>query len=104
MSRNARLWIGVTLLIIIAFNYAAIGIPLLKKSASIQEKSKAILIKQVKSGEVLKNSEDEYILNIFRREKVSIDHQMIILNTAAISLLIMIVSWTVFGLIAPKKR
>jgi len=104
MSRNARLWIGITLLIIIVFNYAAIGIPLAKKSASIQEKSKAILIKQVKSGEVLKNSEDEYILNIFRKEKTSIDQKMLILNTAAISFTIIVLSWTAFGLITAKRK
>lgn len=104
MVRKARLWIGVTLFAVIAFNYAAIGFPLLKKSASIKDKYKVTLIKQAKSGEMFKNSEDEYMLDIFRREKSALDRNILILNCVAISLSAILLSWTLFGLILHKER
>ncbi len=104
MTRNARIWIGLTLLAIVTLNYAMAGYPLIKKSASLQDRAKAILVKQVKSGGMLKDSGDEYILEIFRKEKRSIDKKISILNVAATSLLIIIASWTAFGLIAIRKK
>lgn len=104
MSRKARMWLGATLLLILAFNYAIIGLPLIKRASSIETKSKAILISQVKSGKVLKNSEDEFILEILKREKASIDRKMLVLNGIAASLVIIVVSWTAFGLLFHRKR
>jgi len=104
MTRNARIWIGLTLLAIVTLNYAMIGFPLIKKAASLQDRAKVILAKQVKSDSLLKDSEDEYILEIFRKEKLSIDKKISILNVAATSLLIVIASWTAFGLIAHRKK
>lgn len=104
MTRNARVWTGLTVLVIVTLNYAVIGFPLIKKSASLQDRAKAILIKQVKSGAMLKDSEDEYILEIFRKEKRSIDQKISVLNVVATSLLIIVASWTVFGLIVQGKR
>lgn len=104
MSRRARIWIGITLLAVLAFNYVAIGFPLIKRVSSIEDKSKSILVSQVKSGKVFKNTEDEYILDILKREKRAIDKKIFILNIVSISALIIIASWTVFGLIFYKRR
>ena len=59
MNRNTRVWIGVTVLMIIIVNYILIGVPLLAKSGSIQGKAKAILVKQAKSGGIFNSSDDE---------------------------------------------
>ena len=89
---------------VVILNYAIIGVPLYKKSASIDMQSKAILIKQVKSGNVLKGGSDEFLLELFRKEKASIERKFLFLNCAAISLAIVIASWTVFGVIFHKNR
>ncbi|MDP3804848.1 MAG: hypothetical protein Q8Q87_04785 [Candidatus Omnitrophota bacterium] len=105
ISRNARLWIGVTLLTMLAVNYGIIGLPLYRKAASLHDKATTVLIKQIKSGNALKTSaEEEYILEIFRREKGSIDRKLLILNSAAVTIVIIIVSWTGFGLLVSKKK
>ncbi|OGW84834.1 MAG: hypothetical protein A2987_07040 [Omnitrophica bacterium RIFCSPLOWO2_01_FULL_45_10] len=104
MTRKARIWIGVTILIIIAFNYCVIGIPLMKKSASIKDKYKSILVKQAKSGDIFKSAEDEYLLEIFRKEKAAIDKKILILNCVGASMVIILSSWIIFGLVASKKK
>lgn len=104
MTRNARIWIGITAILIIVFNYAVIGFPMLKREASIKDQTKSILIKQVKSNRVFKNSEDEYMLDIFRREKASLDKRILILNCATATLVIIVISWTVFGVIAHRRK
>ncbi|MDD5421853.1 MAG: hypothetical protein WC592_08420 [Candidatus Omnitrophota bacterium] len=104
ISRKARMWTGITLFLILVFNYAAIGMPLIRKSISIKEKYRAILIKQVKSGNMLKNSEDEYMLDIFRREKTGLDRKLLILNCVVITFAVVLASWTLFGLILRKEK
>ena len=103
MSRNARLWVGVTLFIIIALNYSVVGFPLLRKEASLKDVSKAIYLRQIKSPDFLKGSKDEYILEVFRKEKASIERGILLLNSVAISLSIVVASWVVFGLIVKRK-
>ena len=103
MTRKARIWIGITLLVVLAFNYAIMGIPLLKKASSLEDKYKALLIRQVKSGEILKGSGDEHILEIFKREKSGIDKKILILNCVAASLAILIFSWVIFGLVVHRR-
>lgn len=102
MSRKARLWLGATLLLVIIFNYAIIGFPLIKRASSIEAKTKAMLVSQVKSGKVMKNSEDEFILEILKRERSSLGRKILILNGIAISLTIAVASWTAFGMIVKK--
>lgn len=104
MSRKARLWIGITLFIILALNYAIIGIPLIKKERSIRNKANAILIRQVKSGNMFKGSDEEFVLELFRKEKAVLDRNILILNCVVISAAIIIASWTIFGLILHKRR
>lgn len=103
MNPKARLWVGVTLLIVILINYILIGVPLLSKSHSIQGKAKAILIKQAKSAGIFNNSDDDYLLDIFRKEKSAIDTKITILNAVAATLAFFAASWTVFGLIFKRK-
>jgi len=102
MTRKARLWIGITLFVILGFNYALIGFPLYKKSESIQDAAKVIYLKQSKANKVFKGSKDEYLLEVFRREKGAIDRAILILNCVSASALIIIGSWTAFGLIGRK--
>lgn len=106
MSRKARLWIGATLLFIVIFNYIAIGVPLYRNMASLESKIRVMMIKQVKSGEVLKNSEDNYIIDVLKKETISLDRKIVILNCVAVSVVIVIISWIAFGLIVyrPDRR
>ncbi len=103
MKRNARLWIGVTVLTIILVNYILIGVPLLSKSRSIQGRAKTILMKQIKSGSIFSTSDDEYMLEIFRKEKATIDTKVMVLNGIAVTLAFIAGSWTIFGLIFKGK-
>lgn len=96
MTRKTRLWIGATLLIVLAFNYAMLGVPLLKRKAYIEKKSKMIV--------VVKNADDEYILDIFRKEKAAVEKNIRLVNTAGLSIAIIIASWTIFGLVFYRKK
>lgn len=105
MSKNARIWVGVTLLFVLAFNYGLIGLPLYRKAANLNDKATTMMIKKVKSGHALRTSaEEDYILEIFRREKISIDKKLFVLNAVALTLAIIVGSWTAFGLMSNKKR
>ena len=88
MSRKARVWIGVTLLVIILFNYLSIGIPLYKRMGSLDNKVKIFT----------KHSEDTYIVDVLKREMITIDKKIVILNCVAVSVAIIIVSWMIFSL------
>lgn len=100
MSRKARLWVGVTLFGVLVINYCLIGMPLFKKASSIDDRYKAAMLKQLKSG----GQEEEYLLDIFRRERSGLARNILVLNTVSLSLLVIITSWTVFGLILRNKR
>ena len=104
MARESKLWLGGTLLAVLIFNYAIFAFPLYQKSNSIKEKYKSILIKQVKSGEMMKSTEDEYMLELFRREKSAIDGKLGLLNCLAASFAIIIASWTAFSWLIHKKK
>ena len=96
MSRKARLWIGATLLVIVIFNYLAIGIPLYKRIGSLDNKVRVFT----------KHSEDTYVIDVLKREMVTIDKKIVILNCAAVSVVIIIMSWMIFGLVVgrPDRR
>lgn len=102
MTKRARAWAGITLLIVIALNYAIIGMPILRRAASIQDRSKMILMAQVKSG--FRNAADDYILEILKKEKVSLDKKIGILNSAAVTVSILVLSWIAFGLIKHDSK
>ena len=105
MSRDARIWIGLTLLIVLAFNYAIIGFPLYRKAANLHDRSTTMLMKQIKSGNALNTSaEEDYILEIFRREKAAIDRKLIVLNAISLTFVVLAASWTLFGLAMNKKK
>jgi len=94
MSRKARVWIGVTLLAIILFNYLAIGIPLYKRINSLDNKVRIFT----------KHSEDTYVVDVLKREMVTIDKKIVMLNCVAVSAAIIIMSWIIFGLVVNRGR
>lgn len=105
MTREVRLWTGITFFVILAVNYGIIGFPLYRKAVSLHDKATTMMIGKIKSGNVLRTSaEEDYILDIFRREKASIDKKLFILNSVTITVLIFITSWTVFGLVAYRRK
>ncbi|GEM_PF-1067589 len=105
MTRKARLWTGATLIIILAFNYGIIGMPLIRKAASLNDKATTMLMKKIKTGNALRtSSEEDYILDIFRREKEAITRKLVILNAISLTFVVIIGSWTLFGLVMPKKK
>ena len=93
MSRNTRVWIGVTLLTIILFNYLSIGIPLYKRMGSLDSKVKLFM----------KRSEDTYIVDVLKREIVTINKKIVILNCVAVSVTIIIASWMIFALVVRRE-
>lgn len=96
MTRKARLWAGGTVLLIIFLNYALIGVPLLKKSVSLHDKAESIIMS--------KSSDDEFVLDLFRKERRDADNKIAVLNAITASLVIVAASWTAFGLIFQKKK
>ena len=105
MTRKARLWTGATLVLILAFNYGLFAMPLIRKAISLNDKSTTMVMGKIKSGHVLRtSSEEEYILDIFRREKASIAWKLVVVNAVSLTILIAIGSWTLFGLVLPKKK
>ncbi|MDP3730246.1 MAG: hypothetical protein Q8R14_01820 [Candidatus Omnitrophota bacterium] len=96
MSRKARIWIGATLLAIVLFNYLSIGVPLYKRMHSLDNKVRVFA----------KHSEDTYVVDILKREMITIDKKIVILNCVTVSVAIIIISWIIFGLIVdrPDRR
>ena len=85
MEPRKRLWIGATLMAVIIFNYILIGAPLLSKSYSINQKTKAILVKQIRSSGIFNNMDDilitivedsvrTKIYNMLNKEKIGIPY------------------------------
>ena len=103
MTRKARLWVGATLLIIMTINYAAIGVPLYRMMVSLESRIKIMIIKQVKSGEVLKNSEDNYVIDVLKRETINLYKKIVILNCVAVSVTVIIISWMAFALFIRRE-
>jgi len=96
MTRRARIWTGATLLIILALNYSIFGLPLFKRRGYIQERTNAILVSN--------NADDEYVLEIFRRERAAVEKKLNIANCVTLSIAVIIMSWTAFGLIVHKGK
>jgi hypothetical protein len=94
MTKQARVWIGVTLLAIILFNYLAIGVPLYKRMSSLDNKIKIFT----------KHSEDTYVVDVLKREMITIDKKIVVLNCVAVSAAIVIVSWIIFGLAVHRSQ
>ena len=94
MIRKARAWIGITLLMIILFNYLAIGMPLYKRMNSLDNKVRIFT----------KHSEDTYVIEVLKREMITIDKKLVILNCVAVSVAIIIVSWIIFGLAVHREE
>lgn len=103
MTRKARIWFGVTLVGVILLNYALIGIPMMMRSAAVEKRSKEVIEKRMKSRSFFRLSDDEYMLELYGREKKTIGRNLFILNLGAASLVIVAASWTAFGLIFHKK-
>ena len=103
MTRKARLWTGTTLLILIAFNYIVMTFPLYSRMHSLETRIKVMMIKQVKSGEILKNSEENYIIDVLKRETITLDRRLVIINCVAATIAVMVVSWILYGLIMCKE-
>ena len=104
MTRKARFWTGITIFVVLAVNYAAFAIPLAKRSCSIEERAMTMMREDFESGKALKGSDNDYILQILKKEKASIDRKLDILNMAAVSIAIIVASWTLFGMISNKRR
>ena len=105
MSRRGRVWIGITLVALVALNYAIIGIPLFKKAVSLETRYKTAVAQQLKgTRNFFTNTDDEYLIDIFRRERAVIARNTTLLNTISLSALIVVASWTAFGLVLRKGK
>ena len=105
MTKKARVWTGATLILILAFNYGLVGMPLIRKAMSLNDKTTTMLMGKVKAGHSLRtSSEEEYILDIFRREKASVAWQLVIVNAISLTIVVAIISWMLFGLVVSNKK
>lgn len=93
-----------TIFAVLVLNYAAFAVPLAQKSSSIEERAMVMMREDFESGKALKGSDNDYILQILKKEKTAIDRKLGTLNMAAASIAIIIVSWTLFGMILNKGR
>ena len=73
-------------------------------SATINVQTRAILLKQAKTGQLFNNPEDEYIMGVFRKEKTALDRKILILNCVSASLAVLAASWTLFGLATRRHK
>jgi len=80
-------------LVILLFNYLAIGMPLYKRMSSLDDKVRVFT----------KHSENTYIVDVLRREMVTVGKKLVVLNCVAVSVVIIIVSWIMFGLVVRRE-
>jgi len=104
MSAKARLWIGVTLLLALAINYIIIGVPVIRRSEAIKVQMKSLVIKYAKSSASFGDMEQDYLLQIFRKEQGVLEQRILILNCASATISFFVLSWMVFGLIFRRKK
>lgn len=104
LSHKARVWMGLTILAVIVFNYILIGFPLFSLSRSIESKYAAAFVQQAKSGKPFTKSDESYLMDMLRREKALVDKKLLILNCVGASLMIAAASWMVFGLMVRQDR
>ena len=93
MSRKARIWIGVTVLAVVLLNYLSIGLPLYSRMNSLDDKARIFA----------KHSEDAYIADVLKREMITINKKIVLLNCVTASVAIIIVSWIIFGLAVKRE-
>ncbi len=103
MSPKARMWLGVTLLLALAANYIIIGAPMIRRAEALKVEARAILVKYAKSPATFTDMENDYLLQVFRKEQANIGRQILILNCASATLGLCIISWTVFGILHSKR-
>jgi hypothetical protein len=84
-------------------NYVIIGAPIIRMNEAIKTQTRSILLKQAKAGELFNNPQDEYLVNLFRKEKASNDRKVLLLNCVSASLAFVVLSWMIFG-IAGRRR
>jgi hypothetical protein len=89
---------------VLAFNYAVFAVPLARRGVSIDHRSKAMIQSQVKRNVFFTDSEESYMLDLFRKEKIAIDRKLLMLNVLAASLGILIASWTLFGMLSRREK
>jgi hypothetical protein len=103
MSRKARLWLGLTLILALGINYIIIGAPMIRRSEALKIEARAILIRYAKSGTTFNDMENDYLLQIFRKEQAHLGRQILLLNCASATLGLLIISWTAFGILRSKE-
>ena len=103
MSRKARLWTGATLLLALALNYIIIGAPMIRRAEALKVEMRAILIKYSKAGTNITSIDQDYLLQVFRKEQLSLERQILILNCASATIGLLVISWTVFGILHKKQ-
>ena len=103
MSSKARMWLGITFLLALAVNYIIIGAPMIRRAEALKVEARAILIKYAKSTQTFTDMENDYLLQIFRKEQTNIGRQILILNCASATIGLLVISWTVFGILHKKQ-
>lgn len=103
MTLKTRSWAGMTLLLVLVLNYAIFGYPLIKNRIAIKNKADAIFIRQAGSGDIFRQSDEDYVLEVFRKEARELDRKIRNLNGIALTSAVIILSWTAFGLMVRPK-
>ena len=103
MTKRARVWAGFTVILVLVINYTMVGMPLFKKEMAISAKYNEIVSKNVTSGDSIESFTDNYLLDVLKREKVSLDNKLKILNAVTASLAVIVASWMIYGIIVKDK-
>jgi hypothetical protein len=103
MSRKAKLWLGITLFLALAANYIIIGAPMIRRAEALKVETRAILIRYANSGSTFTDMENDYLLQIFRKEQANIGRQILFMNCASATAGLLIISWTAFGVLHGKR-
>lgn len=103
ISNRSRLWIGFTVLIAIAVNYIIIGAPMIRESEGIKTEMRAIMIKYARSSSTFSDIENDYHMQGLMKGQSALKKRILLLNCASATLALLVISWTAFGLLRPRR-
>jgi hypothetical protein len=84
-------------------NYIIIGAPMIRRSEALKIEVRSILIKYARSSATFNEMENDYLMQVFRKEQTNLGRQILVLNCASATLGLFIMSWTVFGVLRSKR-
>jgi hypothetical protein len=76
---------------------------MIRRAEALKVEVRAILLKYAKSDAGFNNMENDYLMQVFRKEQSGLGRQILLLNCASATLGLLVISWTVFGILHGKQ-